>query len=226
MFQYKDLKIEKYLQSGFRLEFGSKIIYIDPIKLPKDQPKADLILISHEHDDHCELESIKNIYKNDTVVLGNKLVNEKVKDIVNEMNFHQVEPCSSGNFNGIKFTCVAAYNTNKFREPGIAFHLQNNQGIGFILDFIGLDRRIRLYHMGDTDYVQSEHAIPEVDILMIPVSGTYVMTKEEAVYAANDINPKLSIPMHHDAGIVGSKSDGIFFKENASMQVEILEPVS
>jgi len=107
---------------------------------------------------------------------------------------------------------------NKFREPGKPFHPKEDGKIGFILSVKG----VRIYHAGDTD------PIPEMknfktDIALLPVSGTYVMTPEEAGEAARMIKPKLAIPMHYGT-IVGSENDAERFKQLATCPVQILMP--
>ena len=219
MLKYKDIYVKKFLQSGFQITFENLIIYIDPFKIPKNSPKANIIFISHEHFDHLDKKSIEIIQDRETVIVGNSLVRKVLENIE---NFIEVQPCSSGTINNIKFTCVSAFNKNKFNEEGIPYHPKENNGIGYILDF-NKNERIRLFHMGDTDFEIGEHSIPEIDILLIPVSGTYVMTPQEAIIAANTINPKLAIPMHYDAGIAGSIRDAEKFRDESEVRVEILD---
>ena len=115
---------------------------------------------------------------------------------------------------GIPIEAVAAYNTNKH------FHPKADGKVGFIITL----NEMRIYHTGDTDDIPEMSAI-EPDIALVPVSGTYVMTAEEAAKAVNEkIKPKkLAIPMHYGS-IVGSKKDAAKFKELVTAcPVEILE---
>jgi len=112
---------------------------------------------------------------------------------------------------------VPAYNLNKFREPGTVFHPRAEKRLGFIAALDGT----RVYFAGDTDFIPEMKSI-KCDIALLPVSGTYVMTAEEAAEAAKAINPKIAVPMHYGA-IVGSEADAKKFKSLVkNCQVEIL----
>ena len=93
--------------------------------------------------------------------------------------------------------------------------LNNMVWLGFIIEIGG----VRVYHAGDTDYIPEMKTF-KVDIALLPVSGTYVMTAAEAVEAALAINPKLAIPMHYDA-IVGSADDAKSFKNALEGKIEV-----
>ena len=98
----------------------------------------------------------------------------------------------------------------------IDFHPQKNGWLGFILELEG----VRIYHAGDTDRIPEMKNF-EVDIALLPVSGTYVMTADQAIGAALDIGPKLAIPMHYGA-IVGAEDDARKFKEALEGKVEVM----
>ena len=112
---------------------------------------------------------------------------------------------------------MPAYNTDKWRSPGVPFHPKENAMIGFVLSIDGK----RIYHAGDTDLIAEMNNLKNIDIALLPVSGTYVMTALEAVEACKLIHPKLAIPMHYGA-IVGTESDARTFKERAPCRVEII----
>jgi L-ascorbate metabolism protein UlaG (beta-lactamase superfamily) len=116
----------------------------------------------------------------------------------------------------VHIRAVPAYNTNKFRSPGNPFHPKEKGYVGFVLT-LG-DRRI--YHTGDSDHIP-EMAQIKTDVALLPVSGTYVMTVEEAVEAAKTLQPKVAIPMHVGAGI-GELTFTQTFKSLATVPVEIL----
>jgi L-ascorbate metabolism protein UlaG (beta-lactamase superfamily) len=119
---------------------------------------------------------------------------------------------------GIDVEAVPAYNVNKFRSPGIPFHPREAGHVGFVVTLEGK----RVYHAGDTDYIPEMADLKEIDIALLPVSGTYVMTAEEAVQAAEAIRPGVAIPMHVGRGI-GSPDATQVFKEKAPVDVAILE---
>jgi L-ascorbate metabolism protein UlaG (beta-lactamase superfamily) len=114
---------------------------------------------------------------------------------------------------------VPAYNVNKFRSPGVPFHPKAAGHNGYIVTIGGE----RLYHAGDTDHIP-EMAGYRCDVALLPVSGTYVMTADEAAAAAADIAPRVAVPMHY-GDIVGNAADVERFKalcEKAGVTVAVV----
>jgi len=185
---------------------GEKVIYTDPFKIKK-KGKADIILITHEHYDHCSPEDVKLIQGPDTVIVTIADCAEKLSGKV-----LIVKPGDKIMVEGIEIEAVPSYNTNK------KFHPEANGWVGFIFTLNGQ----RIYIAGDTDHIPEMKTL-KVDIALLPVSGTYVMTAEEAATAALDINPKVAIPMHY-ASIVGTENDAKRFAERleGKIKVEIL----
>jgi len=195
---------------SFRIDGDEMVIYIDPYKIA-DGPKADLILITHDHSDHASAEDVAKIRRSDTVIVTVPAAAAKFSGQI-----RTVKPGDKVDIKGISIEAVPAYNTNKFRSPGVPFHPREAGYVGYILTVKG----IRIYHAGDTD------AIPEMkfihcDVALLPVSGIYVMTAEEAATAAAMIHTRLVIPMHVGKGI-GSLEDARRFKALSSVPVTIL----
>lgn len=182
---------------------GSKTIYIDPWKLKKPVP-ADIILVTHDHYDHCSPNDIEKIRGEKTVVVSPMDSAVKLKSKV-------VKPGDIINIDGITIKAVPAYNTNK------QFHPKSNNWVGYL---VTIDGRT-IYHTGDTD------AIPEMEglkpnIAFFPVSGTYTMTAKEAADIANKLQPDVAVPMHY-GDIIGSRKDAEKFKELCKCKVSIME---
>ncbi|MEE8162634.1 MAG: MBL fold metallo-hydrolase [Anaerolineae bacterium] len=196
--------------ASFRIE-NDKTIYIDPYELKGKPPEADLILITHDHHDHCSPDDVAKVAKDDTVIVTIAAAAQRLKGDV-----RVVKPGESLLVLGIPIETVPAYNVNKFRSPGVPFHPQESGHVGFILTVGG----VRIYHAGDTDVIPEMDDI-EADIALLPVGGTYTMTADEAAQAANRIKPKVAIPMHHGA-IVGSVRDAQRFRDLCQMEVVIL----
>lgn len=97
---------------AFRID-GPKTIYIDPYQIGKDHPKGDLILITHDHSDHCSPEDVERIQSEDTVIVTIEAVAEMLSG-----NIQVVEPGDTVRIQGIGVEAVPAYNVNKFRSPG------------------------------------------------------------------------------------------------------------
>ena len=196
---------------SFRLD-GSVTVYIDPWKLPAGQPPAGLVLVTHDHFDHLSLPDIAAVAGPDTVVVGPASVTAQIRDLTAVT----VEPGDSVEVAGVPVEAVSAYNLDKFRAPGQPFHPREAGYVGYIFTLDG----VRYYHAGDTD------AIPEmrdvrVDVAILPVSGTYVMTWEEAVGACDLVSAQAAVPMHY-ADIVGSADDAERFREQCGIPVTIL----
>jgi len=195
-------KIHWLGHDGFRID-ADKIIYIDPYQINPGK-KADLILITHAHSDHCSPADVSRIQKPDTIIVTEKDSAGKLHGDV-----RLVKPGDELIVDEIKIKAVPAYNTNK------NFHPRANGWLGFIVEFDG----VRFYHAGDTDHIPEMDDF-KVDIALLPVSGTYVMTANEAVDAAVAIGPKLAIPMHFGA-IVGSDQDAKTFKQALAGQIDV-----
>ena len=190
------LKNIKWLgHAGFAINALDKIIVIDPFQIKEIVP-ADIILITHSHYDHCSVEDIDKIKTSDTVIVTEA---ESAKKLSGDVRV--VKPGDKINVSGVQIEAVEAYNTNK------AFHPKTNGWLGFIITVDG----IRIYHAGDTDLIPEMDKF-EADIALLPVSGTYVMTADEAVEAAKRLKSEIAVPMHFDS-IVGSKEDAIKFKK-------------
>ena len=208
-------KIHWLGHDSFRID-AEKTIYIDPWQLKENVPPADLVLITHEHGDHCSPGDVTKIAGPETVIVTNTASAIKLKSQKGQVRV--VKPGDRLSINGIQLEAVPAYNLNKFRSPGKPFHPKEAGHVGFIITAGGQ----RIYHAGDTDNILEMDNL-KVDIALLPVSGTYVMTAEEAADAARRIAPRVAIPMHYGAGVVGTRADAERFAKLYDGQVVILE---
>lgn len=188
---------------SFRID-AKKTIYFDPYQISTG-PKADLIFVSHDHFDHCSPGDVAKIKGPDTIIVTEK---DSAKKLAGDVRV--ITPGESIQVDEIKIEAVPSYNTDK------DFHPKKNAWLGFIVEVEG----VKIYHTGDTDFIPEMKDI-EVDIALIPVSGTYVMTADQGVEAALAINPKLAIPMHYGA-IVGDEQDALNFKKALEGKIEVL----
>jgi L-ascorbate metabolism protein UlaG (beta-lactamase superfamily) len=203
-------KIHWLGHASFRVEGDGLQIYIDPWQL-EDGPAADLILITHDHGDHCSPEDVAKVQKADTAIVAIAAAAKKLSGLI-----EVVKPGDELTVKGVQISAVPAYNTNKYRSPGVHFHPKESGFVGYVFTVEGQ----RIYFAGDTDPIP-EMADIKADVALLPVSGTYVMTAEEAVEAAATLQPQVAIPMHVGRGI-GSLDATEEFKRNASVPVEIL----
>ena len=209
--------------SGFLINNGKKIA-IDPYNISENvNEKADLILITHSHYDHCSIKDIQKLSKKGTIIVVPADAQSKITR-VEGVEMQIIEIGDELEFDGVKVSAVPAYNIDK------KFHLKNEGWLGYVVK-IG---NTIIYHAGDTD------KIPEMEkltgyakqgndfIVLLPVSGTYVMSAEEAASVASLLNPTLAIPMHYGAGVAGTIEDAQKFVKlckEANVRAEILEKV-
>jgi len=214
MFEYKGLKISWLGHDCFKIK-DRRTIYIDPYRI-RGGERADIILITHEHFDHLSPEDISKIVSPDSVIVAAAICRSGLSSM-KPKELKLVRAGESIEALGVKVEAAVAYNVNKFRAPGKVFHPKDYGGVGFIMELDG----VRVYHAGDTDHIPEMKSL-KVDVALIPVSGVYVMTAEEAARAVADIGPKVAIPMHFGT-IVGGRRDAERFEQLAKCEVHILE---
>lgn len=189
------------------ISIGGKNIYVDPWKLIKDQPKGDLILITHSHYDHFSPDDINKIVKNDSNIIGPHEV-LKIKTGIKKV----LKPEDEVDLKWVKIKAVPAYNINK------NYHPKANNWCGYIIEIEGQ----KIYIAGDTDFIPEMKNI-SADIIIVPIGGTYTMNAEEAANAVNIIKPKIAIPYHY-GDIVGSERDAKLFSSFVlNSEVKILK---
>lgn len=189
--------------ASFRVDGKSVTVYFDPWEI-NNPKKADIILVTHDHYDHCSSDDIKKISSKETVIVTTASAAKTLSG-----NIKVVKPGDEVKVKGIPIKIVPSYNTNK------AFHPKSAGNAGFLITVDG----VNIYHAGDTDVIPEMSSI-KTDIALLPVSGTYVMTADEAAEAAKTINPKIAIPMHIGKGI-GSLDDRLSFKKKSKVPTEI-----
>ncbi len=214
VYNYKGVEIIWLGHDGFLIR-KDKTIYIDPYQI-KGGPPADIVLITHDHFDHLSIDDLKKIVTDKTTIVGAKNCEKELKKL-GKGSLHFVAAGDVLTLQNIKVKAVQAYNVSKFKEPGVVFHPKDYGGVGYVLTIDD----VSIYHAGDTDFIPEMKEI-KVDVALLPVSGTYVMTAHEAVEAANTINPKVVIPMHYGA-IVGSEKDAEEFKKHYKGETVILK---
>ncbi|HDD35681.1 MAG TPA: MBL fold metallo-hydrolase [Candidatus Desulfofervidus auxilii] len=196
-------KIEWLGHDTFRIS-NDLTIYFDPYQI-KAGKAADIIFVTHPHFDHCSPEDIEKIKKDDTVIVTEKEAAKMLSGKIEVMS-----PGDESIVKGVEVKAVPAYNIGK------TFHPKHKGWLGFIIEIKG----VRIYHAGDTDLIPEMKDI-KTDIALLPVSGTYVMTAEEAIQAALAIKPQVAIPMHYGA-IVGSQADAERFAKGLKEKIEVV----
>jgi L-ascorbate metabolism protein UlaG (beta-lactamase superfamily) len=204
------LVIEWLGHAGFKLK-GEKVIYIDPYESSADE-KADIILVTHAHHDHCSIADIQRLSTTDTVIVGTPACQSKLPaERVSMKEFKIIKPGVELEVLGISIEAVPSYNLDK------QFHPKTDENVGYVVDMNGK----RVYHAGDTDKVPEMANIKNIDVALLPVGGTYTMDAKEAAEACDIIKPSIAVPMHYGK-IVGSSQDAQSFKSLCKQEVKIL----
>lgn len=209
---FNNVKVEWLGHDGFKFNFNNLFLYIDPFeaKDSKIKEKADIVLITHSHYDHCSLKDLKKICVEKTQIFCPYDVPEKLSEL--KVNFNKMKPYDVLEYKGVIIKAVPSYNVNK------QFHPKDKNWLGFVFEI----NKIKFYHTGDSDFIPEMENIM-CDVAFLPVSGTYVMNANEAVEAARKIMPKVAIPMHY-GNIVGEKSDAEKFEKLCNFcKVKIME---
>lgn len=205
--------------ASFRIR-RDRVMYIDPWKVSGDPP-ADIILISHEHHDHCDASTVKRLTSPGTLIVGNAASIDKLEEGGIRGDLRSLKPGEQVEAEGVVVKAVPAYNVNKYRSPGVHYHPKSEGHLGYL---IHIDDEV-IYYTGDTDFIPEMSEI-SCDVLLLPVSGKYVMTAEEAVEAARTIQPrKYAVPMHYGA-IVGTVDDAKRFQALYKGEVRVLDKKS
>ena len=200
-------KIHWLGHAAFCIEAEARTIYIDPYELRRDEPKADIILVSHDHFDHCSNKDIRMIHKPETVIIAPQTVKDSLS-----FSVRIIRPKERLTLGSIEIEAVFAYNINTH------FHAKSENNLGFIIQF----NQTRIYHAGDTDFIPEMKQI-QANVALLPVGGTYTMNYRDAAEAANAINPAVVIPMHWGS-VVGSRKDAEDFQKLCKCTVKIVEP--
>ncbi|HEX9935050.1 MAG TPA: MBL fold metallo-hydrolase [bacterium] len=189
---------------GFKIT-GSKTVYVDPYEISGGEP-ADLILITHDHYDHCSPEDVRKIQNKNTTVVASESAAAKLTGDV-----RPVKPGDALTVSGVEIRAVPAYN---LRLPN---HARTKKHVGYVFKLDG----VTYYHAGDTDYIPEMKSI-RADVVFLPVGGTVTMGPAEAAKAAADIGPKIAVPMHWGS-VIGSIEDAKRFEELCKCEVVVPE---
>jgi L-ascorbate metabolism protein UlaG (beta-lactamase superfamily) len=206
--------IEWLGHAGFRIETSAGWVYIDPYRVA-DGPPAALILVTHGHFDHFSRDDVLRLAGEGTALVGPSTVTEQLRG-----KTITIAPGDVVDVGPLEILALPAYNTNKLDSEGRPFHVLGSETVGYVIR----DGGRRIYHSGDTDVIPEMDEAAGVDVALLPVSGTYVMTAIEAAEAARRIAPGVAVPMHWGT-VIGSRADAEQFVSAAPVAARILETV-
>ncbi|MGC8604200.1 MAG: MBL fold metallo-hydrolase [Desulfomonilaceae bacterium] len=168
--------------------YGGKTFHVDPWSKLADYtklPKADVIILTHEHQDHLDPAAIKEIRTKNTLVVLTETCAQTVPGgmIMHNGDTKEVE--------GVKIEAVPAYNMVHMRAPGVPYH-PKGVGNGYIFTFG--DNRV--YVAGDTENTPEMKNLKNIDVAFLPMNLPYTMTPEMVADAAKTFKPKVLYPYH------------------------------
>ena len=187
-----ELTINFVKHASLFFEFDGKVIHVDPVSGMgnyNSYPKADLIIITHHHGDHLDINAINLIKKENTkIILTEKCkeINEGLSDVIIMKNSDLLT------INGLEIEAIPAYNIENKRPNGDPFH-KKGEGNGYIITFG--DKRVLI--AGDTENTPEIKALKNIDIAFLPMNLPYTMTPEMVASAAKAFSPKVLYPYHY-----------------------------
>ena len=187
----KEVKFHALMHSSIRIEYDGREIEIDPCGKLRERtvdytamPKADILLVTHEHFDHYDSTTIGLLTAEKTQLVMNRRCVEMYGDGIAMKNGDRLQLADD-----ISLEAVPAYNTT---EDHLQFHPKGRDN-GYILTLDGL----RSYIAGDTEDIPEMGSLGDIDIAFLPCNQPYTMTPEQLVNAAKMVNPKVLFPYHY-----------------------------
>jgi L-ascorbate metabolism protein UlaG (beta-lactamase superfamily) len=175
--------------SSFQIKIMGKILYVDLKKYGKvveTSEKADIILVTHNHGDHCSPPKIQKLRKKDTVIVAPKNCASRIGGSVKT-----IKPGEEIAVDGVTIEAVEAYNIKRCKPSGKPWH-PKGYGVGYMIKAEGMT----IYHAGDTDFIPEMRQLKKIDLALLPTGDKYTMDNAEAAEAATAINPKTAMAMH------------------------------
>jgi len=189
-----DITITPINHASLVLGFAGLTVYLDPVGSPdryKDQPRPDLILLTHEHGDHFYPPTLEAIAMPQTEIVGARSAIEKLEGPL-AARARILARGETTDFRGFTVTATPAENVSpeklKFHPPGV--------GNGYLLAFGGQT----VYVAGDTEDTAEMRALEGVDVAFLPMNQPYTMSGQQAADAVRAFRPRIVYPFHYMGG--------------------------
>jgi len=183
-----DLRITFLGHGSLMLSFGGKVIHVDPYGQVADYsrlPKADLVLLTHEHRDHLDPQALAHIRKPTTELVMTQACTSQVQGglVMRNGDTRTVQ--------GLRIEAVPAYNILHVRDNGQPFHPKGS-GNGYVVTF----GEVRVYLAGDTENIPEMRQLKDIDVAFLPMNLPYTMTPQMVAEAARTFRPAFLYPYH------------------------------
>ena len=195
-------------------EYNDQTIHIDPVVRMGDynkMPDADLILITHHHGDHLDLNAIEEVRKPNTRIVATKMCiknSEELSDVV-IMDNGDVKSVT-----GLEIHAVPAYNIKNKRDNGEPYH-KKGEGNGYVIRFG--DKKV--YIAGDTENIPEMRKLGDIEVAFLPMNLPYTMSPEMAADAAKMVKPKILYPYHYGRTDTGRLVDLLSDDEEIEVRI-------
>lgn len=200
------IKVHPVNHASIVLETPNGVIYVDTVgdaAQYKDFPKPDLVLITHEHGDHYNAETLSVLKDSGTPLLTNPAVYDKLPDNI-KADASQIGNGESTELLGIKIDAIPAYNITEERKN---FHPKGRDN-GYVLTFDGF----RIYISGDTEDIPEMRALENIDLAFVCMNLPFTMDANAAASAVAEFKPKVVYPYHYRGRDGGTQDPAEFAK--------------
>jgi len=198
------IEISPIAHASFVMTVPAGVIYVDPVGAAADYegfPVPDLVLITHEHGDHFNLDTLNGIVGDSTVLI----TNPAVYDMLDEGLQSRATPIANGenaSFGDVAIDAIPAHNTT---EDRMNFHPVGRDN-GYVLTVDGS----RVYISGDTEDIPEMRALDNIDIAFVCMNLPFTMDVKAAADAVNEFKPKTVYPYHYQGRDDGTQDPEAF----------------